>query len=319
MKDQRLKVLFVCSGNSKRGISPIIANQGESLSLRGVDVDYFTIQGKGVLGYLRNVLPLRRQLRQQRYDIIHAHYSLSALVATLAGGRPLVVSLMGSDIRLGPIFQYAVRLSARLFWREVIVKSIDMRDNLGARCCTIIPNGIDTAHLRPSETRACQSELGWDLHRKHLLFAANPGRQVKNFPLFQKAVQSLPEHLAIEYHALEDVPHAAIPTYMNAADVVVLTSLWEGSPNVIKEAMACNCPVVATEVGDVAWLFGDEPGHYLTGFEPADVAEKIRLALDFSGRHGRTRGRERIKKLGLDAETVAWRIVEVYERALKQR
>lgn len=104
-----------------------------------------------------------------------------------------------------------------------------------------------------------------------------------------------------------------VPDILNKADVVLLTSKWEGSPNVVKEAMACNCPVVATNVGDVAWLFGDEPGYFLTGFDPVVVAEKIRMALAFADKEGKIRGRARIRKLGLDSETVARRVVDVYE------
>ena len=103
---------------------------------------------------------------------------------------------------------------------------------------------------------------------------------------------------------------------MNASDIVVLTSLREGSPNVIKEAMACNCPVVATDVGDIAWLFGNEPGHFLSGFDPQDVATKLNMALEFSEEYGRTSGRNRIIELGLDSESVARRIVGVYEEAM---
>jgi glycosyltransferase involved in cell wall biosynthesis len=83
--------------------------------------------------------------------------------------------------------------------------------------------------------------------------------------------------------------------------------------------MACNCPVVATNVGDVAWLFEDEPGYFLTGFDPQDVANNIRMALAFAEKKGKSRGRERIRKLGLDAETVARRIVGVYETVLGKK
>ena len=311
-----MKTLFISSGNSKNGISPIVKNQGISLEGRGVTVDYFTIQGKGLLGYLKNILPLRRHLKKHHYDIIHAHYSLTAFAATLAGCRPLVVSLMGSDIRLGFIFKKLTKLFAATRWHALIVKSEDMRHHLQLEDCHIIPNGIDTTHLISLDKGTSQQALSWNPEKKHLLFAANPSRQVKNYPLFSAATAALNFGDAVDCHALEDVPHQDIPAYFNAADVVVLTSLWEGSPNVIKEAMACNCPIVATDVGDIAWLFGDEPGHFLTSFEPDDVAEKIRQALEFAQVVGKTNGRQRIIQLGLDSQTVARRIVDVYRSVL---
>lgn len=102
---------------------------------------------------------------------------------------------------------------------------------------------------------------------------------------------------------------------MNAADVLLLTSRYEGSPNVIKEAMACNCPIVATDVGDIRWIIGDTEGCYLTSFDPGDVASKLQLALKF-GR--RTRGRERLIELGLDSVSVAKRIVQLYQDVIEK-
>jgi glycosyltransferase involved in cell wall biosynthesis len=105
--------------------------------------------------------------------------------------------------------------------------------------------------------------------------------------------------------------------YYNAVDVILLTSLHEGSPNVVKEAMACNCPVVSTDVGDVRWLFGDTPGYFITSFDYKDVVEKIKLAINFREKYYQTKGRERIIDLGLDSGTVAGRIIDVYRQVLK--
>ena len=293
-----MKVLFVSSGNSEPSISPIVRNQGKSLKNAGVDVQYYPLQGKGFKGYLKNVLPLKAHIKKNKFDIVHAHYSLSALTAALAGARPMVVSLMGSDIRLGLIIRNAIKISSRFFWSALIVKSQDMQNNIGIKNSQIIPNGVDATLFKHIEKSIALVKLGWDVDKKHILFAANPAREVKNFPLLEKAygIMDLPGHTKL--HFLENIPHEEIPIHMNASDVVVLTSLWEGSPNVVKEAMACNCPVVATDVGDISWLFGKEPGHYLTSFESEDVVEKLKLALDFAEHQGRTRGRERIIELG---------------------
>jgi teichuronic acid biosynthesis glycosyltransferase TuaC len=103
---------------------------------------------------------------------------------------------------------------------------------------------------------------------------------------------------------------------LNACNVALLTSFSEGSPQFIKEVMACNRPVVATNVGDIEWLFGDEPGHYLCGFDALDVAKKIKLALNFA--KPSTNGRARIGKLGLDSASVAGRIIKIYNQVLSE-
>jgi teichuronic acid biosynthesis glycosyltransferase TuaC len=116
---------------------------------------------------------------------------------------------------------------------------------------------------------------------------------------------------------LFSISQALLVDYYNASDVMVLPSYHEGSPNVIKEAMACNCPIVATDVGDVKWVLGDTEGCYIAGFEPDDFAEKLRLALGFAETKGKTSGRYRILELGLDSDTIAKKIVVVYESVLK--
>ena len=312
-----MKVLFVSSGNSEQGISTVVKNQGESLRDQGIDIQYYNIVGKGVAGYLKNVLPLRRYVNKNRYDIIHSHYSLSAFTATLSGCKPLVVSLMGSDIRLGSFVKWVIKICSLLFWNVIIVKSKDMLDSVGIKSVEIIPNGVNVFLFKPRDKKSAQKKLGWDSSFKHILFAADPLRPEKNFQLLQEAYDRLKSRENIVLHSLKDIPREEIPAYMNASDVVLLTSLWEGSPNVIKEAMACNRPVVCTDVGDVRLIFGDTPGCFLVSFDSADVVEKLKTALSFAETYHDTKGRNRILDLGLDAESIARRIIDMYKKVIK--
>ncbi len=101
--------------------------------------------------------------------------------------------------------------------------------------------------------------------------------------------------------------------YLNATDVLLLTSKWEGSPNVIKEAMACNCPIVSTNVGDVKWLLDGVEGCFITTNDPRDVADKINKALNFKSK---TKGRDKLFRLGFDSEHIAKKIIKVYEELI---
>jgi glycosyltransferase involved in cell wall biosynthesis len=109
------------------------------------------------------------------------------------------------------------------------------------------------------------------------------------------------------------VPRARMLLYMNAADVLVLASLLEGSPNAVKEAMAVNLPVVTVDVGDAAELIGPTEGCYLVPRDAAAIAEKI---VEVCARGVRTRGREWIARLSMPS--VAQQVVDVYASVVKR-
>ncbi|MDD3534398.1 MAG: glycosyltransferase [Candidatus Cloacimonetes bacterium] len=329
-----MKILFISSGNIQHtDVLPFVKAQAGSLMDLGHQVDFFPIRGRGLFGYFKNVGPLRRLIIDDNYDVLHAHYSLSGIVAAIAARlvrrriihraspgrkcvkinyRPaVVVSLLGSDVNSKGFRRFLLRAISWL-WDAIIVKSQEMKTKLGLKDVDLIPNGVDLERFMELDKDRCRADLGLDPLARYLLFAADPKREVKNFPLAKAAFSQLPT-LNYQLLTLGTTPHHKIPTYLNACDVLVLTSKWEGSPNIVKEAMACNIPIVSTPVGDVQWLFGDLEGHYLADPNPDDVAAKLAEAENFAGR---TRGRERLIALGLDAETVARKIVEVYERVV---
>ncbi|MDO9256310.1 MAG: glycosyltransferase [Bacteroidales bacterium] len=308
-----MNLLFVASGNKKGQVSPIVKAQADSIIQAGLIVDVFPIIGNGLLGYLRAALLLRKFLKSKDpYNIIHAHYSLSAFTATLAGSRPLVVSLMGSDTNQGLVLKLIIRFFNFVFWRHCIVKSEGMRASLKIKNISVIPNGVDLNNFKPLSKDSAREQLGWDIDVLHVLFAANPIRPEKNFQLLESALRLLNRHVVIK--TLVDVPHHSIHLYMNAADVVALPSLREGSPNVIKEAMACNRPIVSTKVGDVEHLFNQLKGCYLASFSTSDFADKLEKAIVFSESEHFTSGRDRIIKLGLSSAVVANQLLDLYER-----
>jgi len=310
-----MKILFISSGNNKEGIGILVKNQGDSLIRSGIDLSFFTLKGKGVAGYLKNISALRKNIKKNKFDIIHAHYSLSGFVAALSGAKPLVVSLMGSDTYVSFPFNLFIKIFYSFFWNVTIVKTLRMKERLDLSKAIVLPNGVDMERFKPMDKAEAKIKVGFPPDKKYVIFAADPDRPEKNYILAKRSIEILHDENII-LQVVSGISNDMIPVYMNAADVLLLTSKWEGSVNVIKEAMACNCPVVSTDVGDVRWLFGNENGYFITDYTAEDVAEKIRMALDFSDKKGRTNGHDRIIVLGLDSQTVANKIIDVYKKVI---
>jgi len=308
-----MKILFVCSGNNPKFImAPFIKSQGESLKTSGVKLDYFTIRSKGIRGYLKNIFQLRKYLNKNHYDLIHGHYSLSSIVASLSCKLPMVVSLMGSDIHMSFFWKSIIKVFYRFRWKTTIVKSEIMKKSASLNNALVIPNGVDFELFKPIDKNIAKTKISFDDNKRHIIFVANPERPEKNYQLAKKAVELI-DNDSIELNAVSSVDQNIIPYYMNASDILLLTSLCEGSPNVIKEAMACNCPIVSTDVGDVKEVIGNTEGCYICSYDPEDVADKIKKALDF-GR--RTDGREKIKHL--EEKIIAEKIISVYKNVLRK-
>jgi teichuronic acid biosynthesis glycosyltransferase TuaC len=322
-----MKVLFVCSGNSKNfDIVPFIKEQGNSLEEQNVKVDYFPIVGKGFTGYLKAGLKLRKFLKEKNYDLIHAHYTLSGWAAIIGAKKtPVVLSLMGDDAYGTYISENKILLSSRFstfltwliqpFVKAIISKSSNIAKHVYIkRKSHIVPNGINLNKFKPE---LLNNKTGYGQNgKKKILFLGSSSNIRKNYPLAKSAV----EHLGLpDIELINPYPtsHDEVPRLMNSSVVLVLPSLMEGSPNVVKEAMACNCPIVATDIGDVKWVIGETDGCYISSFNKNEFAEKLGLALKFSETKGRTNGLQRIRNLGLDTETIAKRLIDVYKNVLR--
>jgi glycosyltransferase involved in cell wall biosynthesis len=173
----------------------------------------------------------------------------------------------------------------------------------------IVPDGVDLVRFAPRDRIACQQKLGWDPGSKHVLFPATPSRAEKGFPLAEAAVRGLAnDGLDVRLHTLGRVPHEEVPTWLNAANAVVLTSVREGSPNVVKEALACDVPVVSVDVGDVGERLAGVEGCFIADRTPDDLAAKVGRAL---AHDRRIDGRRTIAALSL--ERIAARVREIYD------
>jgi glycosyltransferase involved in cell wall biosynthesis len=305
-----MKVFFIRSGNN--GQDPISTLQGRSLEKAGVEVHYFDIVGKGIRGYLQNLFRFRKLVKSLKVDLIHAHYSFSGFLAVLSStGKPVITSLMGSDVKSDRKYRVLIYLFNYLFWKKTIVKSVDMQRELGLKNVEVIPNGVDLDVFYEMNKRDARNKLNLSADERVVLFAADPNRPEKNFTLAQEAIVLAGINIKTMY--LKGLQPDEVRDYYNASDVVLLTSLWEGSPNVVKEAMASNRPVITTDVGDVSWLIGETAGCFVTGHNASEISSNIKHCLDHVDK---SKGRDRIKSLKLDSVSVSVRILEIYRSVL---
>ena len=305
-----MRVLFVASGK-QGGVNPIIKNQGESLRRAGVELDYYALSGGGWKGYIKNIKPLREAIKKGGYDVVHAHYSWTAYITGIAmrGMKvPMVVSLMGNDILDHWWYPVLARMVAKCKpWKAVIVKSQEMKNRVGMPYANVIPNGVNMEKFHELPQTECQKKLGWDSSKKHVLFPARVEDTRKNWPLANAAVQM--QNSDIELHPFKNTPNDETPIWYNAADAVVLPSFYEGSVNALKEAMACNRPVVTTDMGDCRERIEGCEGCYVANtYEVPEFAELLGKALQYE----KSGGRERLLKDGIADYQIAERLITIY-------
>ena len=303
-----MKILILCSKNSGR-IAPFITDQVEALQKAGVVCEYFTVEGKGVKGYLRNFIPMMCKIREFQPDIIHAHYGLSGLLANLQRKVPVVTTYHGSDINNPKVLRYS-KVSIILSAWNIFVSHRNIEHSRVKGKFSLIPCGVDTDIFRPIERKQVREKLDLRESDHIVLFAGAFDNPVKNPELAKEALAKVPDARLMEMKGYSRVQVAEL---MNAADVCLMTSHSEGSPQFIKEAMACGCPIVSVDVGDVAEILEGVEGCRIADKNVTDVAQKIEQVLI---ENRRTNGYEKLIKMGLDSESVAKKIITIYNEVL---
>ncbi|MEO6360341.1 MAG: glycosyltransferase [Sphingomicrobium sp.] len=325
-----LKVLMITTNWPSPGrprTSHFIKRQADFLQAAGVDVDVFHFNGrKNPWRYAKAWLAVRRKLRSTQYDLIHAQFGQSGLMA-LPKRLPYVVTLRGSDI-LGIVSDQDGRQTLagemnRSLSRfvaskadAVIMVSAHMASHLGpTRSTFVIPSGIDFGLFQTMPRDQARAQLGLPADERLVLFVGNPEQKRKRLALAQAAVAILNRRLPARLIVAWGTPHTDIPKYMCAADALVFTSMQEGSPNVVKEALACDLPVVSVAVGDVEHRIGRVEGCELCRDEtPEAIADSLEKVLR---RSARVAGRVSVEHLCESAITE--QVISVYRSVLASK
>jgi len=308
-----VKVLFICRQKTKTNVSPFVKAQAHALTNEGVKVDFFLIKNNGVFGYLKSIRELIHCTENIEYDVYHAHYSFSGYVASLAKKKPLVVSLLGTDVIKSSLSRSILKIvSSMCDWSGIIVKSDQMKNLLKIKKIEVVPNGVSFDTFHPINQKKARSILNWNLEEKIILFNGHKSNPIKNYALAEKAINLCKKNIKIV--EMKNLDQEKLNLYYNACDVFLSTSLWEGSPNTIKEAMACNTNIISTNVGDVNYLFGKEKYNRICTFDPIEISTTITNALRVKKENNK--GRERLIHLSLQGTDVAQKLIKLYHTIL---
>jgi len=324
-------VYMLTGGNVVDGtpvISSFVAVQARSVEQAGWRVKLGLVDDRTtVRGVVRNLKRMLREIAAEGPAVVHAQYgSMLSLISVLArGNAPLIVSLGGADLvgsknsgfvwflrdSLGRCFSLLAAYRAA----AVVVKSENLYLSLprSLRAKTLIlPNGVNTDVFHPLDKAECRTQLGWPSTSKIVLFNANKSdnRIVKNPDLASAAVdfarKSFP---ATELRQISNLKQSEVALRMNAADCLLLTSLSEGSPNIVKEAMACNLPVVSVPCGDVAERTRQTFPGAVCPYDPQFLGQAL---IDVVHSQRRSNGREQVEAQGLSDREVALKLLRLY-------
>lgn len=307
-----MRVLLVCSfkENLADNAVPFIVEQRSALQRLGVECDMFLVKGKGIRGYLRQLYPLKDRIALLHPDVIHAHYGLCGLLANLQRKVPVVTTYHGSDInekRARCFSKIAMGLSA---W-NVFVSQKTMDIAHPGKHCSLIPCGVDVTESQLTSKTEARNRMHLVQGKRYVLFAGAFDNVVKNAPLAFKAA----ELSGAELLELKGYTRDEVTLLMCAADALLMTSLNEGSPQVIKEAMACGCPIVSVDVGDVKERVDGVEGCFVArNREPQELSNLLGKAFSFQGR---TQGRKKIIEDGLENDLVAKELMGIYEQLIR--
>ena len=307
-----MKVLIVCS-NTAGKIGAFIEEQANSLKKYDIEFDYLLINKKGIAGYLETYIQLLKVTRKKKYDIIHAHYGLSGMISVLQRKVPVVITYHGSDINEKGINYNSSKIAEKLCKYSIYVNKVIANKLNPKNPYSVIPCGVDLETNFYIDKNVAREKLKLDLSKKYILFSSDFAHTIKNYPLAKQVVDSLKD---VELLELINYSREEVTLLLNASDCLILTSFTEGSPQIVKEALVCGCPVVSVDVGDVKDLINTVEGCYLTSYEPKNIADAIQKVFI---RNSRINAMDIILKKELDLDCIAKKINDIYLNVCKRK
>ncbi|HJR76191.1 MAG TPA: glycosyltransferase [Nitrospiraceae bacterium] len=326
MVSYKPRVLFVIPGLPIGWRMIFIRNDIAAIEKLGIVGRSFYLVSRTSLPVLVNeARRFRREIKEFKPDLVHVHYgTVSAFFCAATTRLPLIITYQGSDLNPCPgmskvrwgfgriLSQFAALRASR-----IICVSRELRDRLWWKSHTaaVLPSGVDTAMFRPMPKSKARAQLGWASHEKIVVSSAGTDPPRKRLDLAQAAVRVAESTCGkVRFIVLDGrTEHKEIPLLFNAADCLLLTSESEGSPNVVKEAIACGLPVVSVDVGDVKERLSNVQPSHIVGRDPYELGGAIaRVLCDPQ----RSNGHEVVGEIC--AETISKRMLTLYRQVLER-
>lgn len=310
-----MKVLFVTNmypvgSHQYYGIH--VKEQIEAVVMQaGCNYDIYFINAleNGKLAYIKSIKHIINKVKKEHYDIIHIHYGISGLFLLLYRPKAKIfLTLHGGDILKRQGHKLQVMLTKKVLDKvdRVFILNNEMASVIRKTYCEILPCGVDIDFFKPIPKKSCVNRT------KLILFPGNPQRHVKNFPLFKKVIALLKDRTKhnIEYRYIHNLSRIEVRDLLNTADCLLMTSVSEGSPQIIKEALACGVPVVSVPVGDVRDVVENVPACFVSEtYSPEELFDLVVLSFHHDTQLIRT---SFVQKKEFDKITIANRIIENY-------
>lgn len=288
-------------------LSPFVQEQVNALLQLGIQFDYFAIRGNGYLGYIKSSIALFKAIKTIKPDLVHAHFGLSGCVAIFQRRVPVITTFHGTDITYwkNRIFSF---IAYHFSWKAIFV-SEKLAKYFRVRKPLVIPCGIDLDLFKSQ--KILKEDIGLDPKKRYVLFSSSANIGIKNFKLARESVELLNDN-SIELIELKGYSRKEVSQLMNAVDVGLMTSLKEGSPQFIKEALACNLPIVTVDVGTVKELLSGAQGSFITDYKSSSIASALKEVLKTN-----QRANSHSAVSDLDNKLIASRVFEIYKLVKK--
>ena len=309
MDKDKIKVLIVASDKGGK-FAPFIEEQITALEKYGVVVVRYPVTRKGIVGYLREVPSLRSMIKRERPNVVHAHFGLSGLLANLQRMVPVVTTYHGSDINNPTTLRFS-KMGIWLSKHNIFVSKRNINIAQPKKNYSLLPCGVNLQVLQDNHPKTERVEKILKEGKINVLFAGAFDNNVKDPQLAKQTIEILSQVLdGVNLIELKGYTREEVAILMHSCNALLMTSKTEGSPQVIKEAMACGCPIVSVDVGDVAErIEGVDGCSVVKSREPAAIAGALKHAILYEGR---TIGRKKIIEMGLSNEQVVIQLVDIY-------